>query len=286
MPDWLEVVVRGFLFVIILFLMTKLLGKKQLSELSFFEYVTGITIGSIAAEVIMGLDNNIWHGIIGILIFAVLPFFTEILSVHSKRVRDFVEGKGTVIIKDGKVLEENLKKEKYTTDELLQLLREKDIFDIADLEYAVLEADGKLSVLPKKDARPVTRKDLGMPAINEKEPHTVIMDGEILDEPLTSAGKNRGWLKSELDKLGVTLENVFLGQINAYGELTADLYDDKIQVPSSQERPLLLASMKKCQADLELFALATDSKEAKDMYKKNAERLEASIAKLSPLLKG
>ncbi|MGP4040650.1 DUF421 domain-containing protein [Gracilibacillus sp. D59] len=285
MPDWLDVTVRVVLFLIALFLLTKLLGKRQLSELSFFEYVSGITIGSIAAEVIINTDNKIWHGIVGICVFSLFIYLIEICSLHIKGFRDFVEGSGTVIIKDGKVLEDNLKKEKYTTDELLELLRGKDIFDLSEVEYAVLEAKGSISVLPKKDFRPVTRKDLGLDSVNEKEPKIVIMDGEILDEPLTSIGKNRSWLQTELDKKNITIENVFLGQIDSYGALTVDLFDDKIQVPEPQERPLLLAHLKKSQADLELFALATESETAKSLYAKNAKKLEDSIQKLTPYLK-
>ena len=285
MPDWLDVAVRVILFLIVLFLLTKLLGKKQLSELSFFEYVSGITIGSIAAEVIINTDNKIWHGIIGICVFSLFIYLVEIISVHSKQFRDFAEGSGTVIIKDGKVLEENLKKEHYTTDDLLQLLRGKDIFDLSEVEYAVLEAKGSVSVLPKKDFRPITRKDLGLASVNEKETQTVIMDGEILKESLTATGKNLEWLKTELDKKNITIENVFLGQIDTYGELTVDLFDDKIQVPEPIERPLMLAQLKKCQADLELFALATASEKAKRLYAKNATKIEDSIQKLTPFLK-
>lgn len=265
--------------------MTKLLGKKQLSEISFFEYISGITIGSIASEVIINLDKTVWNGIIGIAVFSILIFLIEILSMYRKQVRDFVEGSGTVVIKDGKILEDNLKKEKYSTDELLHLLRAKDIFNLSEVEYAVLEPTGSLSALLKKDFRPVTRKDLGLDSINEKEPQTVIMDGEILDEALTGIGKNRGWLQTELDKKNVTLENAFLAQVDSYGDLTVDLFDDKIQVPESQERPMLLANIKKCQADFELFALATGSKSAKSIYGKNAKRLEESLQTLTPYLK-
>ncbi|MDX7255003.1 DUF421 domain-containing protein, partial [Klebsiella pneumoniae] len=95
--------------------------------------VTGITIGSIAGEVAMGLEKNMIHGIIGIVIFASMPFLAGLLSLKSKAFRDFIEGKATVFIKDGKIMEENLKKEKYTTDELLELLRNKDVFQVADV---------------------------------------------------------------------------------------------------------------------------------------------------------
>ncbi|WP_082233670.1 DUF421 domain-containing protein [Halobacillus massiliensis] len=285
MTDGFEVLYRGTLFLIVLFFLTKLLGKKQISQLTFFEYVTGITIGSIAAEVIMGLENNIWHGILGTAIFAVFPFLIGLLALHSKKVRDFVDGTSTVLIKDGKVLEQSLKKEKYTLDELLQLLRGKDIFEIAEVEYAVLEADGKLSVLPKKDYRPVTRKDLGLESMNEKEPHIVIMDGKIMDKPLHEVGKDQEWLIMELEKQETTIDKVFIAQVDSYGSLTIDLYDDEIQVTTPQDRPLLLANIKKCQADLELFALATDSPSAKALYEKNAKKLALSMEKLTPYLK-
>ncbi|CAN7647795.1 DUF421 domain-containing protein [Peribacillus frigoritolerans] len=285
MPDWLDVFLRALLFLIILFLVTKLLGKKQLSQLSYFEYVVGITIGSIGAEVITGLERSILVGVIGIVTTAALPFIVGILSLKSKTLRDLVEGKGTVFIKDGKIMEDNLKKERYTTDELLELLRKKDAFQVSDVEFAVLEATGDLSVMLKKENQPLTAKDLNLVVASVKEPQTVIMDGEILDEPLATIGRSRGWLHTELEKLGVTIENVFLGQINSYGELTVDLFDDILQVPSPQERPLLLSTMKKCQADLELFALGTENKEAKQIYEKNSENLQKAIDNVTHILK-
>jgi uncharacterized membrane protein YcaP (DUF421 family) len=284
-PEWLDVVVRSFLFIVVLFLITKILGKKQLTELSFFEYVTGITIGSIAGEVIMGLEGNMWHGVISILIFGAVPFLVGVISLKSKKFRDYVEGKGTIFIKDGKVMEDNLKKERYTADELLELLRRKDVFQVADVEFAVLEPTGDLSVLLKKENQPVTRKDLGLISPNEKETQTVIMDGEILDESLSNAGRNRRWLETELDKLNVSIENVYLAQVDTYGQLTVDLFDDKLKVAAPQEKPLLLAMIKKCQADLELFSLSTDSEKAKKMYHYNALKVEKVMNKLTPYLK-
>ncbi|WP_048883317.1 DUF421 domain-containing protein, partial [Bacillus sp. 445_BSPC] len=211
MPDWLDVFIRALLFLVILFLVTKLLGKKQLSQLSYFEYVVGITIGSIGAEVITGLERNISVGVIGIVTTAAISFLIGVISLKSKMVRDLVEGKGTVFIKDGKIMEDNLKKERYTTDELLELLRKKDAFQVSDVEFAVLEATGDLSVMLKKENQPLTAKDLNLVVASVKEPQTVIMDGEILDEPLATIGRSRSWLHTELEKLGVTIENVFLG---------------------------------------------------------------------------
>jgi uncharacterized membrane protein YcaP (DUF421 family) len=284
MLDWVDIIIRSFTFLIALFLLTKWLGKKQLAELSFFEYVTGITIGSIAAEVTMGLERNIFHGLISMTIWAFVPFIFGFLSLKSKRVRDFVDGKATVVIKDGKVMEDNLKKERYTIDELLEQLRNKNVFQVSDVEFAVIEPNGDLSVLLKKENQPLTAKDLKLTVAPIKEPQTVIMDGNILDEPLSTRGFNRGWLNEELEKIGISIDNVFLGQIDSYGQLTIDLYDDKINVPSPQEKPLLLASLKKCQSDLELFALQTESKKSQQMYNKNANRLNNIVNKLKPML--
>ncbi|MFB5284997.1 DUF421 domain-containing protein [Peribacillus sp. Hz7] len=285
MPDWLNIVLRSVFFLIVLFLITKGLGKKQISQLSFFEYVNGITIGNIGAEVVTGLDQKISLGVLSMLTIAALPFLAGLLSLKSKPLRDFIEGRGTVFIKDGKVLEENLKKERYTTDELLTLLRKKDVYRVADVEFAVLEATGDFNVMLKKEHQPLTPKDLNMKFPAVKEPQTVIMDGEVLDEPLAQAGRSRGWLHTELEKLGVTIENVFLGQVDSYGQITIDLFDDKIQVPSPQEMPLLYATLKKCQADLELFALGTKNAEAKKMYSTNSKKIQEVVDKVGYILK-
>ncbi|OAH57691.1 MULTISPECIES: DUF421 domain-containing protein [Bacillaceae] len=286
MPEWLQVVLRSLLFLTVLFATTKLLGKRQLSQLSFFEYVTGITIGSIGGELVTGVEKNVLHGILGLAIFAGIPFLVGWISLKNKAFRDFMEGRGVVFIKNGKIMEDNLKKERYTIDELLELLRKKDVFQVSDVEFAVLEAAGDLSILLKKENQPLTPKDLNLQVASIKEPQTVIMDGKILDEPLSTINQSRNWLNTELDKLGVTIENVFLGQVDSYGQLTVDLFDDKIEVPPPTEMPLLLATMKKCQADLELFALGTEKKEAKDMYSKNSEKLQKVIDKVEHILKG
>ena len=126
-----------------------------------------MTIGDIVAQVSTGLDSKFFHGVFAILIFASVPFCWHSF-LKNKAARDFFEGKSTVLIKDGKVLEDNLKKEKYTSDELLELLRGNGAFSIAEVEFAVLEPSGELNVLLKKDSQPLTAKDLGLKVPNEK----------------------------------------------------------------------------------------------------------------------
>jgi hypothetical protein len=166
----------------------------------------------------------------------------------------------------------------------MEQLRVRDVFRIADVEVAVLESSGELSVMRKRDKQPLTPRDIGMKLPREKEPQTVIIDGKILDEQLAAMGLSRGWLNEELEKAGVTAENVFLGQVDAYQQLYIDLYDDKIETKLPQAKSLLYASLKKIQADLELFALSTRDPGAKSMYSSNAKKLEKVIQELKPML--
>lgn len=283
--DWIQIVARSLGAIVMLFALTRILGKKQISQLSFFEYVTGITLGELAGFMSTDMEGNFWHGVVSLFVWFAIPFGLELLTLKSKRLREWFEGKGTVLIKEGKVLEDNLKKERFTGDELMEQLRTKNVFRMADVEFAVLEASGDLSVLLKKEYQPLTASHLGITVGPEQEPQTVILDGNILDEPLATIGLNRGWLATELDKLGIPVENVFLGQVDSYKQLYVDLYDDKLKVPAPQTKALLLTTIKKCAADIELFALATKDEKAKVMYAACASQLAASIDALTPLLK-
>ncbi|CAM3477892.1 DUF421 domain-containing protein [Marinicrinis lubricantis] len=210
MPDWLEIALRTLLSIIVLFFLTKLLGKRQISQLSFFEYITGITIGSLAAYISLDLEANWYLGLVSLGVWVLFSLMIEFVQLKSKPFRDFVEGKSTILIKDGKILEDNMKKERLTSDELLQQLRRKNIFKTADVEFALIEPSGEINVLLKKDYQPISPSKLGIKTGPEQEPQTVIMDGKILDEPLATIGLSREWLHTELDKLGMTLENVYL----------------------------------------------------------------------------
>src|SRR5690625_154248 len=284
MPEWLIVVIRSTSLLFILFFFVKWLGKKQISQLNIFEYITVIVLGSIVALHSIDVKTNYFHGLLAMIVWFIIPFLVELISIKSKTFRNFFQGKGTVLIQNGKILEDNLKKEKVTSEYLLSQLRSKDIFQVVDVEFALMEPSGTLSVLPKKENQPLTPKDLGIKVAPMKETQTVIMDGKMLLEPLANASLNPGWLETELEKINVTIENVFLGQVDSYGQLTVDLYDDNIAVPSPAEKPLLLATMKKSQADLELFALATENEQSKQMYQKNSQKLQQAIDMVTPYL--
>lgn len=285
MPDWIQIIIRAFSLLIILFFFTKWLGMKQLSQLNIFEYITGIVLGGIVAIHVSTLDSPIHFALISMFIWFIFPYLVEVISLKSKAFRNFTQGKSRVVIQNGKIMEDNLKKEHYSTDDLLESLRERNIFKVADVEFAVLEPTGKLNVLPKRENRPITAKDLALNLAPDREPQTVIMDGKPLLEPLANISLNPTWLETELEKMNVSIENVFLGQVDSDGQLTIDLYDDTLALPSPSQKPLLLATMKKCQADLELFALATENESAKQMYQRNSEKLQKAIEHISPHLR-
>ncbi|RKP45145.1 DUF421 domain-containing protein [Cohnella endophytica] len=249
-----------------------------------FEYITGITLGSIVAYVSMELTIKWYLGVVALAVWSLVSLGIELLQVKSKKMRDFFDSKGRVLIKEGKILEENMKKERLTTDELMEQLRKKMAFRVADVEFAIMEPSGDINVLLTRENQPITAKHLGIKVAPEQEPQAVIMDGEIMDEPLATMGLSRQWLNTELEKLGVAIENVFLGQVDTYGQLDVDLYDDQIKVPVPQEKAALFAILKKCEADLMLFGLTTRDKKAKESYEQCAIRMDKIISELMPVL--
>jgi len=226
MPEWIEIIVRSIFLIIGLFLISKVLGKKQLSKLSFFEYVVGITIGDIAGTLSMDSDLNIINGFTSILTWASIPILVSYISLKSPRFQQFIEGKPTVFIQNGKILEENLKKENFTANSLLEQLRKKDIFRVADVEFATLETTGDISVLKKKEKQPVEFGEVFQPVPPMDVPQTVIEDGTIETQALAKIGKSPKWLYEELSKKGIKLKEVFLAQVDSTNRLTIDLYDD------------------------------------------------------------
>lgn len=285
-PQWVEVAIRSFAIIIGLFLITKLLGKKQLSKLSFFEYIVGITVGDIAGTLSMDRELDLKNGITSILIWSLFPLVTSHISLRYKGFRDFVEGNSTVFVREGKILEGNLKKEKYTIDEFLEQLRKKDIFSVEDIEFATLESNGELSVLLKKNKQPATYGDLYPDTPDQKEPQTVIMDGEILDEPLAQIGLNRAWLEAELEKRNVLLGNVFLAQVNVWGEISVDLYNDHIKAAPLKEKMLTFVTLEKCSSDFSFLSVTASSPGSRAFYQSATTSLDELSRKLRPLLKG
>lgn len=282
--EWMEVTLRSLIALTVLFIMTKLLGKRQITQLSLFEYIVGITIGNLAAHTSLEIKEKWYLGILSLLIWGGISFIMEAWTLKSKKLRDVVDGKGTILIKEGNVLEENLKKEHLTVDELLEQLRKKNVFRVADVEFAMMETNGEVSVMLKKEHQPITLHHLGINTTSEKPPHTVIMDGNIMDEELAACSLNRHWLKNELQKNGVTIENVVLGQVDSNGQLYIDLYDDQRKVLDLQMKPGLLADLQKCKERLQKFADSSKSPKEKKTYANGVKTLQTTIEQVKDLL--
>lgn len=284
MPEWINILLRSVAFFIIVLILVRLMGKRQPAGLTPFNYVTYGVIAFITSLVILNVVNNIAFGLVALVVWTMLPIALDLAAMKSKWLHDWINGKPTTLIKQGKVMEENLAQVRLTGEELLRELRAKDVFRLADVEFAIMEPTGAVNVMLKADKKPLTPHDIGKQVSPQTEPQTVILDGNVMDESLANMGLNKNWLETQLAGIGVSLDNVFIGQIDTIGDLYVDLYDDAIQMPQPKVKELLYANLEKCQADLLTYALETKDTGAKDMYDKNAEKLEQLIKKLKPYL--
>jgi len=212
--DLLSVVFRALLSLVTLFLITKLIGKKQVSQLSLFDYVIGISIGNFAAEMTINLDSHYLYGTIAVIIFGLIAYLISVLSMKSIVLRRFFIGKATVLIQDGVILYKGLKKERFDVNDLLEQCREQGYFDISNIAYAVVEADGKISILPKRENSPVTVKDMNLKGQKASICANVIIDGNIMSENLENKGKDEEWLVKQLDVLGKSLNHILLATLD------------------------------------------------------------------------
>ena len=284
MDTWLKLLFNSIILFFVSLVITRFMKKKGVSNSTPLDFISYAAIAIIVTLISLDLIDNIYLGLIPLAIWALMPIILDYASMKSKWVYNVLNGKERVLIKNGKVMEDNLSKERITGQEFLQELRSKKAFNLADVEFAVMETTGDINVSLKADKKPVTSYDLGNKVAPKSETQTVILDGNMLNEGLTNIGLNQGWLKTELENKGVDLENVFIGQVDSSGDLYLDLFDDMIQVPKAQVKEMLYASIEKSQADLMSFSLETENKVAKAMYLKDSEKLKKVMEKLEPYL--
>ncbi len=284
MEIWVQILIKSASLFILLLAAVRLMGKKSVASATPFQLVSYIVIAVLSALISANVISNPALGLITLGVWLIGIIALEYLSLKSKLAHDLIYGKETVLVKHGRIMEESMMKARLTGEELLRALRAKNAFSLADVEFAVLEATGDISVFLKSDRKPVTARDMNIKIPPMAEPQTIIMDGNILDEPLSSLGLSRSWLMTELDKLGLLLDNIFIAQVDSSGELYVDLFDDSVQNPQPKVRQLLYAGLEKSQADLAAFALQTQDENAKAMYNKNAKKLEELLRSLKPYL--
>lgn len=238
MNEGLVVFVRALIAFFSLLIFTQALGKKQISQLTSFDYILGITIGSIAASLTTDLSSMAWPHWVGLFTWVTAGLAVDFLTSKSRAAARYIEGEPSIIIMNGKILENNMRKLRYTAANLQQQLRNKNIFDISEVHFAILEANGELSVLKKPELQPVNAKDMNIQTPNAGIGIDLIYDGVVVDLNLNQINHDRKWLKSELKKYGVNdPSEVFLATYEASGSLYVDKFKDKIQNSSDFEGP-------------------------------------------------
>lgn len=216
--EYITIVYQALFSAITLLILTKLMGYRQVSQFSMFDYINSITIGSIAAEMAIDLEGNYMKPFIAMVVYAAFVLLLSKLSQMSIPLRRLINGKAIVLYQKGNLYNENLKKAKMDVDEFLVECRINGYFDLSQVESAVLEPNGKISFLPVTEERPATPKDLGIVLSQEEMFANVIVDGQILEYNLKHVGKDKNWLNQQLDGQNIKkVEDVFLAICDKQG---------------------------------------------------------------------
>lgn len=227
--DYLELLVQTVLAFTALLVFARLLGKQQVGQLTFFEYVAGITIGSIGGTLATDVAGRTEQHFFSLIIFCSLTFMAQYLGLVSRPARKILDGEPTIVIHNGKILEDNLKKMRYNLDEMMQELRLKDVFSISQVEFGVLEPNGKLSVQLKSSYMPVTPHDLHLSTPYKGVESELIMDGKIIQQNLKQNNLDQQWLTDQLRQRGITeLDQVVLASLATDGTLYVDQRKDQL----------------------------------------------------------
>ena len=209
--DIIKVILTSLLSVAALFIITKIMGHKQVAQLDFFDYVSGITIGSIGAELATNLEEP-WKPLIALGIYGGVSVILSLLTHKFPKTRKYINGTPTILMNEGKIYRKNLKKAKLDLSEFMLLCREQGYFDLDEIQTAIFEHNGKLSILPKAANRPTTPEDLKITAKATRIGVEVIMDGRVMGENLSRIGRDMNWLIKQLKTQGhKDAKEIFLG---------------------------------------------------------------------------
>lgn len=217
----LKIVILSFSSAIILFILTKLMGNKEMSQLSMFDYIIGITIGSIAAEMSTSLENNFSQPLVAMIIYAIIAIFLSVCSNKSLKFRRLIYGNTLVLFDNGELFKNNLKKAKMDINEFLTQCRTNGYFNLNDIETAILESTGKISFLPKAEKRPANPSDLNITPNLEKPAVNVILDGAVLKENLNYLNLDELWLQKQIVSQGYeNFNDIFLAIVDNNSNLS------------------------------------------------------------------
>jgi uncharacterized membrane protein YcaP (DUF421 family) len=232
---YVEVIMRSIIAFTSLFVAARILGKQTVSRMTIFDFIAVVTLGSVTANLAFAMEIETRFIFIVFTIFVFLIYLSAFISLKSEKARKLVAGDPTVVIENGKILEHNMKKMRYTLDYLNQQLRQKDIFSIDEVQYALVENNGLLSVKKKEQHLNVTRKDLNIYKSEIKLPVELIMDGEILKDNLTENNISLVWLHEELKLRKLTVAEVVYALLTSSNKLYIDIHEDHLQSPLDVE---------------------------------------------------
>lgn len=228
--NFLSVTYRALISLFTLFIVTKIVGKKQVSELSLFDYVIGISIGNFAAEMTINLESNEINGIWAVILFGLVAYLVSWISLKSVTFRRFMMGKPTIIIQDGKILKRNMSKVRLDINELLEECRIKGFFDISQISFGIMEVNGEMSFMPKVDYKPLTIKDMNIKSKQDILYANVIIDGKIMKKHLKLIDKDYDWLLSKLKSMGhENIKNILLCTADSEGNVKIFEPNDDVQ---------------------------------------------------------
>jgi uncharacterized membrane protein YcaP (DUF421 family) len=230
-PQAVIIFLRSTFAFVTLLALTRLIGKKQVSQLTFFDYVNGITIGSIAAGISIDLSVETIPSWVGLSTWTFWVVLLGVIDLKSRKWGRFIDGEPTVVIQNGKILESKLEQLNYNIDDLRTQLRMQGVFSIAEVEFAILESNGELSVLKKSQHLPLTPADMGISTNYKGIAVELIMDGKIIDDNLVQLRLSREWLLKQLAAREHKLEEVFYAELDTSGSLYIDLWDDLDELP-------------------------------------------------------
>ena len=222
MNNIINIVLRTLLTLVLLFFLFKLMGKKQVSQMNMFDYITGITIGSIVADISLDIEKNLLAGIICFSIYCFTDIIISKLSLKSIKLRNFFDGKEVILIEDGKMNRDNMSKNNITINILETESRVNGYFNINEINNAILEPNGKISFELKDKYKPLTKKDMNIKTNNNGIIYNIIIDGEIIYANLKYLNKDIKWLKHELKLLGYRLEDILLLTLDSSDKI--DIY--------------------------------------------------------------
>ncbi len=228
MSEILYIIALSLGSIIALFILTKLIGYRQMSQMSMFDYINGITIGSIAAEMATSLENNFIEPLTAMIVYALAALFLSYFSSKSIKARRIIEGVPLVLLNNGELYRDNLKKAKIDVSEFLLQCRVNGYFDISKLETAILEENGKISFLPKASDRPLTPSDIQISPQQDYMVANVILDGKIMEKNLKHTGNDEKWLQNQIKAQGAKqIEDVLLATCDTSNQVTVYLKSNR-----------------------------------------------------------